>query len=510
MWWKNRKTWLILTAVLIIATAIRLYGIGSESLWFDEAFSVYHAQQSLAHIVTLPDTTPPLYLVILHFFIKIFSTEEFWVRLPSVIFGVLSVMFIYLLAKKFFNQKVGIYAALILAFSSYHIYYSQEARAYTLLYFLSLASMYFFVEYLKSEKKKEGFYYLIFTVLLLYSHIYAIFLVLTQNIVFIFLKAKQSDWISRTKKWFILQFTAFVLFIPWILIPLGQSEELKSSMWITKKHLINLFFVPLGFSGGILLGVIYTSLFVYGLYDIIRKRKTLLMQQKNISLLLILWMTIPVIIPVGYTLFISPIFIPRYIMYCSIPFFIIIGYTIDNLKPTTKYIALAIAILISLSYITAQVEKVEKYPWQSISNYVDSIKEPHDIIIIDYGYNLLPFLYYHDPAYFMNKSAHIYSSENNVFTSYQFDEKKEHVGQADNVICIKTYGDEIPPSDFFQLMKKEHNIQSVKTFSASWASLNDQVFFRVLRKLRDKKEITSEDMSYNTYVYRFEKQPINQ
>lgn len=134
--------------IFIVGLGLRIYDLGSESIWYDEAISVAVAKLDLLAQIQWSfvqnDNNPPLYYEILHFWIAIFGDSEFASRLPSAILGSFSIIAIYSVGRLLFNKNVGLLAALILATSVFHIKYSQEARAYSLLAFLSLVSYYFY------------------------------------------------------------------------------------------------------------------------------------------------------------------------------------------------------------------------------------------------------------------------------------------------------------------------------------------------------------------------------
>ncbi len=78
---------ILILFILFLAFIVRIYGLTFESIWLDEGQSIYYASKPLIDIFNLDEPNPPLYIIILSFFVRIFGISEFWVRLPSVILG---------------------------------------------------------------------------------------------------------------------------------------------------------------------------------------------------------------------------------------------------------------------------------------------------------------------------------------------------------------------------------------------------------------------------------------
>jgi uncharacterized membrane protein len=75
-------------------------------------------------------------------------------RIIPAILGILTIPLFYLVGKELLDRNVGILAAALLAFSSFHIYYSQEARAYSaMLFFVSLSILFFLNAIQKNDIK---------------------------------------------------------------------------------------------------------------------------------------------------------------------------------------------------------------------------------------------------------------------------------------------------------------------------------------------------------------------
>ncbi len=141
-----RASVILLLLIVLLALGLRLYRLDAQSLWYDEGFSVYLARMDLAEITarTAADIQPPLYYYLLHAWIGLLGSGENALRSLSALFGVLTVPLAYGVAWLLFRSRLAsLLAALLVAVSPLHIWYSQEVRMYTLLTFLCLLSSYF-------------------------------------------------------------------------------------------------------------------------------------------------------------------------------------------------------------------------------------------------------------------------------------------------------------------------------------------------------------------------------
>ncbi|MEE8162679.1 MAG: glycosyltransferase family 39 protein, partial [Anaerolineae bacterium] len=166
------REWLsyaLLLLFIALAFARGIYGLGSQSLWWDESLSLQRASYDLPLIlsneIVLTDTTrqlitfdnhPPLYFLLLHFMVKLAGQTEFALRFPSLAFSVLTVPLLYALGKCLCDRRVGLLAALFGAISPLYLWYSHEARMYTMLTFLGLLSFYTLLRMLRPEPSVLG------------------------------------------------------------------------------------------------------------------------------------------------------------------------------------------------------------------------------------------------------------------------------------------------------------------------------------------------------------------
>src|SRR5450830_924226 len=134
--------------ILGLALILRLISL-NQSLWLDEATTALVSKMSLTNIFTkfLPgDFHPPLYYLIMKYWTVVFGYTEISLRIPSIIFGLGTIYFTYLIGKKLFNKKTGLLASILMSTSGLAIYYSQEARMYMMAAFLVSAAVYFFLK----------------------------------------------------------------------------------------------------------------------------------------------------------------------------------------------------------------------------------------------------------------------------------------------------------------------------------------------------------------------------
>jgi 4-amino-4-deoxy-L-arabinose transferase-like glycosyltransferase len=191
----------LLILIVLGGTLLRFAGLGNESIWLDETTSILIARMDLPSVVawTAADIHPPLYYFALHFWLG-FGESEFAVRALSAMFGVWTIVIVYALARELFDSDIGLLSALLLALSPMHIWYSQEARMYPMVTALSLLSSYLLVLALRSSaepmaghstglRSRQTRYwlgYLLFSVLALYTHYYALFVLLFQNLFIVY------------------------------------------------------------------------------------------------------------------------------------------------------------------------------------------------------------------------------------------------------------------------------------------------------------------------------------
>ncbi len=216
-----------------MGSILRIYHLGTEDLWLDEIFTIGDARQSVFKLLphVLENGAFPFLAVLIHFTMRLFGESAITVRLPSCIFGILGIPMIFLVGRKMFNDIVGLCTACFLAISPYHIYYSQEARAYTLQIFLLLAVIFFFLKVIEDNSPINWLLFLGCELLATFAHWYSTIMILSINLYFVFLWISKKEIRLRTLSWIISQSIYLIVTIPWLLT-LSSYHVWEKAKWI--------------------------------------------------------------------------------------------------------------------------------------------------------------------------------------------------------------------------------------------------------------------------------------
>ena len=98
----------------------------------------------------------PFYYLLLHFWMEVFGISDFSARSLSVVFSVLIIGLTYLFGRRFFSVNTGLIASAIVTIEPFFIGYSQQARSYSLMFFLTLLATYFFLQIIENEANKRN------------------------------------------------------------------------------------------------------------------------------------------------------------------------------------------------------------------------------------------------------------------------------------------------------------------------------------------------------------------
>src|SRR3989338_2391488 len=435
----NKNTAFVLLAlILLLGSFLRIYKLGEESFWLDEGDTFKSTEFTVPQVIekiyvystVFPEFwgegagSVPLYYSLINYWTKIFGLNEFKLRLFSALFGILSIYLIFAVGKFLFNYQIGLIAAFILAINHQHIYFSQEARMYSMLVTLTLLSALSLLYALKTNKNICWGSFIIATTLILYTHPFSFFILLFQGLFIIMYWKKYRVFL---KKMFFSGIAIFLFYLPWIpaLIrqlcygpPIGRTTGAPTlsklitvltqfNSWISpdlnnRIALRTMNFFGLTSSGWILvISIIMITLllgfaFVFGLIYQNGRKPNMKSLKRHEIIFLLLWLLIPVFVPFLISA-ISPeraIFSDvRYVLFASPAYYLIASLGIYRLK--WKNLFLALLVLVSIFPLYSYYVNFDTQQWREASRYLQLNRPSDEYLFIQKANNILPFGYYY-------------------------------------------------------------------------------------------------------------------
>jgi uncharacterized membrane protein len=175
---RSRVFWIV-TGLTVVAAGLRFLTLGAQAYHHDEIVTasrvlrggLWHAMDA----VGFSESAPPLYYILVWLWTQVTGTAEFGLRSLSALAGVATVPVAYLLGTELRDRRAGIAAAALVAVNPMLLWYSQEARAYSLLILLTAVSTLYFVRALNGGRRHDFRAWGIASALALATHYFAVF-----------------------------------------------------------------------------------------------------------------------------------------------------------------------------------------------------------------------------------------------------------------------------------------------------------------------------------------------
>lgn len=294
-----------LISILLLGSLLRFYGLENQSLSNDELSawtrSRYDDLSTVINSGVRPGVNPPGYLTFLHFVQKYMGDSESALRFPSAISGVLSIFVIYLLGVRLYSHREGLIASAFMAVFWCPIYYSQTARAYSMLLLFTLLATYLWISILESLTHHHGLShylmlgYIVSATVCSYLHHFGLYLIALQGLGAVLSFARRREGLARI---LIIYLVILIAYLPWL--PAMVEDLLGGPTWIEPPafgsflHYLKFLFND---SSLLLVGVLilYWFLLRRGVYDLLKTTEYSKMRITILSpgLLLALWLVVP-------------------------------------------------------------------------------------------------------------------------------------------------------------------------------------------------------------------------
>jgi hypothetical protein len=204
-----------------IRRAIEAVRLDARDFWGDEIGTVLAAQEPLARILNgrALDFHPPLYYLLMHFWIRGFGSDEAVVRVPSVLFGLLLIVVLVRFAQETVGARAWRWAGAFAAVYPPLIMFSRMARYYSMVGFLAALSCLFFWRMLRRFSWRHMIYYVLAGLGLAYTNYLALGLLASQLVVGLI-------WGSSRRRWVLTGVVIVAGYAPWVGVAFAQAGAL--------------------------------------------------------------------------------------------------------------------------------------------------------------------------------------------------------------------------------------------------------------------------------------------
>lgn len=374
--------------ILFFGLIIRLISI-NQSLWLDEATSALVAKMPLGEIFTkfLPgDFHPPFYYLVLKFWTFLFGYSEVSLRFPSVIFGVALIYAVYKITDLIADgqsKHLPLAPATLMATSGLGVYYSQEARMYSLAALTVSVCVYYFVKTIKSGRVGDFVLWAVFFTLAVMTDYLP---VLTLPVFWLsgaVLKKNFSWW----KKFFASHIIILVMTAPWLpymykQISLGFSVESVSPAWwaiLGQPSVKNILLIPakfifgrIGIENKVIYGLgagLIVGFFAVPIFASIRQVRV-----NKLLPVIWLWLTVPVLMGILLS-FKVPVLSYFRFLFVLPAFYILLALGIGRMK-NFKSLLFGFVLAVNLASLGVYLlnPKFHREDWRAAANLIGDQK----------------------------------------------------------------------------------------------------------------------------------------
>ncbi|MDB5562254.1 MAG: hypothetical protein JWN11_1672 [Hyphomicrobiales bacterium] len=382
----GRTASVLLLLIVCLAAALRFLTLGHASIWLDEAVSWQQSNSTLRQLIssTAADNYPPLHNLALWVTIKLFGDSEFALRLPSAVAGVLTCAAVYWVGAMLGGRKAGLLAAVVLALSGFHIFYSQDARQYAFLGLFATLFAGTSIRFLEEPTRRWGLMSVLAGTALVYSHYYGVLGWLSigfgSGLAVLFSPLRRQIW-----KWALVQLAIGVLFSPWLLIFLRRARHVAAAgFWAPRPTFQtlsdDLSRITAGQTRIMIIGIAL-ALVMLGLWN---KKAWVLWT----------WAVLPIAMGVLVSIVVQPVFIARYGM-VSLPAMVIalsVGFA--AIAWQRKIFAVVAIALIASSLLTISHWYGAREDWRGIAARLQQDMHGNDCLLVAMNYYATPLNYY--------------------------------------------------------------------------------------------------------------------
>ncbi len=396
--------WLI--PVLLLATVVRLYGSTASAIWCDEGSSLLMSQYSpsLIWFHSAHDVHPPLYFLLLHYWISAFGDGIFSIRFLSVLTGIGTVPLGIWLVSLIATRHAALLAGILLALLPIAVRYSQEVRMYSLMGFLLLGATIALVHWVKKPARLR---YLVIYALLMtagfYTHYFTALCVLSHWFYLLSIRGEKNRLILRPA-WWVANAMIVLMYAPWVpnIINLMQHlDDLKVGGDIGWIEPVDVYSLPstiwqyLTLTDGLNLSwPVFLSLPLASVLVAVTVWRNDASPHRFHSLLVIYtFLPLAVVFLVSW---VAPLLVERYLMFSALGLPLMVAVAIDKIRGHLRYVAMATltALLLVECVGLTHDYQADDEQFDTLVNYVNDNFVPNDRIVVSDLFWYFSYVYY--------------------------------------------------------------------------------------------------------------------
>ncbi len=403
---KNIKENYLLIGILTLAAILRFYHIDYQSIWIDEIITMKECDPRLTFkesydIMLVWENNPIFYYFSVKIFSILFGHTTFVVRMFSAIFGILGVYMFYLIGKEIENKRVGLIAATLASVNYFFILYSQEARVYILLIFLTVFSFYRLIRFIKDSTLKNAIIYGLSMTLMINSHFFGLFLMVSQVVIlFVFLydveKHKRLSYIINSAIGGALALIIWFYF-SWKIFKIAAEIQ---AFWIpapTPEVMTVIFKEFFGNSESILFLILLLTVF-YFIKIFSTKNKSKRIKDNNLIfgfIIIICWILVTIYIPFLRSYLKIPMLTSRYLIVVLPAIVLLLAVSISKIKTSvirnSILLLFVIASLTDLIVVKKNYTEIRKSQYREITAKIKEKNKKNDKIVSAWGWHMSYF-----------------------------------------------------------------------------------------------------------------------
>jgi mannosyltransferase len=370
--------WWPLAAITLLAAVLRFATLDLQSFWYDEAYTPVHVLHAglgaTLRAVSHTENTPPLWYVLIWGWSRLWGTGAVALRSLSALAGVLTVPVAWGIGCELVGRRAALVTATLVAVNPLFVWYSQEARVYSLFTLLTALAMLCFLRATCEPTTRRLAAFAVAGALALLTHYFAVFLL-----------APMCVWLLlagyRARRHAALGAVGAVGLVGVALIPLIVAQGGHGTQWIGRwalssrleaipqYYLTGYSGAPLGHALELLVALLILVGIGYGLWCVLEPR------EERGALIALVLSACGMLIPVALVAVGADYLAPRNLLAAMIPLTALIAVVI--VANRTGRVGMAIVGLIALAFLAITTDinlspRLQRGDWRDLAHAIAS------------------------------------------------------------------------------------------------------------------------------------------